>query len=280
MAKLQALNLNRSGSRALLLIAIVAGAIAAVLVFLALQDSDESATVTAPPETAKAVVAAQNIAPGTEVTEEMLQVVDVPNDLLVSGSFATSTPIVGEVTNVAVAQGEQITRGKLGSAVPDKGLSGVVPPGMRGVSVQVEEVTAVGGNLLTGDRVDILVAYRIENVPGLAEDEYILRTETVLQNVEVLSVAQIVQEPRAKVDPDAESGDPGPAGVTSGVVPEGVDSQPGARTITFALTPAQTQEVIAWQESEATQRVWAVLRSFGEDEPVELEPVDLIIVGN
>jgi Flp pilus assembly protein CpaB len=255
----------------------VAGLVAAVLVFMALQDSDDSTTVVAPPDTVKAVVAAQNIAPGTEITEGMLETADVPEDLLVSGSFATSTPVVGEVTNVAIAKGEQVTRTKLGSAVPDKGLSGVLPPDMRGVAVQVEEVTAVGGNLLAGDRVDILVAHRIKNAPGLTEDEYILRTETVIQNVEVLSVAQEAQEPAAQFESEGESSE---AKATSGEVPNDVDSQPTARSITFILTPAQVQEVISWQESEATQRVWAVLRAYGDDEVVEVEPIDRIIVQN
>lgn len=277
MARVQGIALNKNSSRMLLIIALVAGLIAAILVYMALQDSDDGPAVTAPPDTVKAVVAAQNIAPGTEITEEMLEVVDVPNDLLVSGSFATSTPIVGEVTNVAVAQGEQITRGKLGSAVPDKGLSGVVPVGMRGVAVQVEEVTAVGGNLLTGDRVDVLVAHRIKNVPGLAEDEYILRTETIIQNVEVISVAQEVQKPTARFDPEGETTE---AGYTSGVVPEDVDNQPDARTVTVVLTPAEALKVILWQESESAQRVWAVLRAYGDDEIVEVEPIDIIIVEN
>lgn len=277
MARLQGITLNRSSSRLLLMIALVAGLIAAVLVFMALQDSDDSTTVVAPPDTVKAVVAAQNIAPGTEITEAMLEVADVPEDLLVGGSFATSAPIVGEVTNVAIGKGEQITRTKLGSAVPDKGLSGVVPPDMRGVAVQVEEVTAVGGNLLAGDRVDILVSHRIEEGPGVGEDRYILRTETVIQNVEVISVAQEAQEPAAQFESEGESSE---AKVTSGQVPDDVDNQPSARSITVALTPAQAQEVISWQESEATQRVWAVLRAYGDDEVVEVEPIDRIIVQN
>ncbi len=259
----------------LLLLAVVAGLVAAVIVFIAVSESgdgDSAATITG---TAPALVATQSISAGTLVTEEMVKVVDVPESLLVVGVYDDADLVVGEVSTVAIGAGEQITTLKIGLLVPDQGLSGVVAPGMRAVSVQVGEVTAVGGNLLPGDRVDILVTTRIERAPGLAEDEYILRTTTLLQDVEVLSVAQEAQKPAAQAA-TTDDGEVGSASYTSGQLPEDVTEQPNASTLTLALTPEQA--VILVSEQEYAQRIWAVLRAFGDDSITEVEPYEITII--
>jgi len=279
MAKLQELKMSRTGNRALLLIAIAAGLVAAVLVFLALQDNGggDSTPITATDvETVEVVIATGDIEAGTEVTETMLEVVAVPVDLQVKGAFAETELVVGEITNVAVAQGEQFIPGKVGLAVPDKGLSGVVPIGMRGVAVGVDEVTAVGGNLLPGDRVDIFAVIRIDAGPGIGENQYILRTEVVVQDVEVLSVAQEAQIPVSQPAP-AEDGEELKAIThTSGAVPSDVDDQPRARTITVALSPLDTQLMVSKQEY--AEEVWIVERAFGDEEPIDVEPLDVLLV--
>ncbi len=188
--------------------------------------------------------------------------VDVPDSLLVSGVYDDAELVIGEVSTVSIGASEQITRSKIGLLVPDQGLSGVVALGMRAVSVEVDEVTAVGGNLLPGDHVDILVTTRIERAPGLAEDEYILRTTTLLQDVEVLSVAQESQKPAAQAAA-TEDGEEGSASYTSGRLPDDIEEQPRANTLTLSLTPEQA--VILISEHDHAERVWAILRAFGDD---------------
>ena len=278
MTKLQGLKMSRTGNRALLLIAVVAGLVAAVLVFLALQDNGGGGStpiISTDVGTVEVVVATGDIAAGTEVTETMLEVVAVPAHLQVNGAFAETELVVGEITNVAVAQGEQLIPGKVGLAVPDKGLSGVVPLGMRGVAVGVDEVTAVGGNLLPGDRVDIFAVVRIDSGPGIGEDQYILRTEIVVQDIEVLSVAQEAQKPVAQPAPAEDGETPDEIAYTSGAVPSDVDDQPDARTLTVALSPVDAQLLVSTQEY--AEEVWAVQRAFGDDETVDYAPIDVLI---
>ena len=261
----------------LLLLAVVAGLVAAVIVFIVVSESggDGDSATTVAGGTAPALVATQSISAGTLVTEEMVKVVDVPESLLVVGVYDDADLVVGEVSTVAIGAGEQITTLKIGLLVPDQGLSGVVAPGMRAVSVQVDEVTAVGGNLLPGDRVDILVTTRIERAPGLAEDEYILRTTTLLQDVEVLSVAQEAQEPAAQAVA-TEDGETGSASYTSGQLPEDITEQPNASTLTLSLTLEQA--VILVTEQGYAERVWAVLRAFGDDSIAEVAPYEVTII--
>jgi pilus assembly protein CpaB len=261
-----------SGSKGLLLLALLAGLVAAVIVFVIVNESDDGGGAVSA-STTPAVVASKQISAGTEITDEMLHVSDVPRDLLVTGALEDTELAVGETARVTIAEGEQITTSKLGTAVPDNGLSGVIPVGKRGVAVEVDEVTAVGGLLLPGDRVDLLVTIKIKKQAGLAEDEYVLRTQTLLQNVEVLSIAQEAQKPAAQ----SADGASDPAS-SSGTIPEDPEEQPNAATLTVALDPAQIQLIVSMQDSDAVTRVWAAERAFGDTAIVETPPYDQTIV--
>jgi pilus assembly protein CpaB len=258
MARLQELPLPRS-NRGLLILAIVAGVIAAALVFVAISGSSEDSrggSIAPEARTVKAVVAARSIPAGTEVTEDMLKVVDVPADLAVVGAFSSAVPLVGEVTNVAIAQGEQITRAKVGPIVEGEGLSFVVPKGHRALALQVTEVTAVGGHLLPGDRVDVIAAFESPSQDGVT------RVVRVLQDIEVLAVAQESQKPVAGLQ---EGGEPATATgerLTSGHVPADVEKEPNARTITLSVTP-QEALLLAYVQQEAAT-VTTALRPTGE----------------
>src|SRR5262249_26331490 len=63
------------------------------------------------------------------------------------------------------------------------GLPSLIPPGMRAVSVRVNEVVSVAGFVLPGTRVDVLLT---GNPTGSADQQ----TTTVLENVAVLATGQ------------------------------------------------------------------------------------------
>ncbi len=263
MARLGEMKLIK-GNRGLLLLAVAAGLVAAALVFVALaqNDDDGGGSVSPGGGNVAVVVAAQDIAAGTKVSEGMLKVMEVPEALALSGAFADSTPIVGQVTRYAVLSGEQITPGKVGPTVKGEGLGYVVPAGKRAVGIQVKEVTAVGGLLLPGDRVDVIAVFEGE---GDASTSVI----TVLQGVEVLAVAQEAQEPV----PAADSGTGESDLATSGQLPDNVDTHPNAGTVTVAVDPGQAQ-LLAGVQVEADE-VWLSLVPAGDNAPVDLQKLNV-----
>jgi len=261
MARLQEMAMA-GGSKGLLLIALLAGLVAAVIVFVVVSEGDDSSGSVSSSVT-PAVVAAQDIDAGTEITAEMVKVTDVPNDLLVTGSLEDTELVVGEVARVSILEGEQMTSARLGVAVPEKGIAGVIPVGKRAVAIQVDQITAVGGLLLPGDRIDVVRTIKVHPA-GLPDDQYILRTETILQNVEVLSVAQEAQQASAQAGEDQTDDTTNPS-YSSGEIPEDSDTQPNAATITVALDAAQSQKVVISQDSLGVVRVWGVQRAFGDD---------------
>ena len=255
MARLQEMTMNR-GNRTLLLLALAAGLVAAVLVFVALSQSDDEKTTTVSEgvPVASVVVAAQNISAGREITADMVKVSEVPRDLLIAGAFTDTAPLVGQKARVPILSGEQIPASKVGTQSKDEGLALVVPKGMRGVGISIKEVTAVGGLTLPGDRVDVYATYVDEEQDGIRH----VRVYKILDNTEVLSVAQEAQQPA----PATNSGADAPQVATSGQLPDDLNEQPRAGTVTVSVDPVQTGLLVCAQESADT--VWLALRSFGE----------------
>jgi pilus assembly protein CpaB len=257
------------GNRLLLGLALAAGAVAAVLVFVALSsDSDSGGTVSG--GTTAVVVASQDINAGTEITDNMIKVSEVSDDLVVSGAETDTSLVVGQVARVDMLQGEQVAAAKIGVENETEGVSGVIPPGKRGIALSIDEVTAVGGLLLPGNKVDIVATYVIEEGPGIPANYDLWRTQTILQDVEVISVAQEAQEPLPVDDAEGTA-----TTTTSGELPEDVEEQPDAGTVTVALDPGQVQLLISAQE--IAERVWASLRPYGEGAAVELQPYDQLV---
>ncbi len=274
MARIQELTLNR-GNRGLLILALAAGLITAILVFVALADSGEKTGTTSSPAavTSRAAVAAQAITAGTEITAEMVEVKEIPDTLLVAGAFADAAPAVGEVARYPIAKGEQLSSAKVGAEPKSDGLNFVVPKGKRAVAVEVQEVTNVGGLLLTGNRVDVLIAARPVNE---LEDDHVT-VFTILRDIEVLSVAQKAQQAIPAASGETGSTDLG----TSCQLPDELEQQPGAATVTLAVDPTQAELLACVQDHQLVERVWFSLRPFGEDAPAVQTtiPIDYCIIG-
>jgi pilus assembly protein CpaB len=124
------------------------------------------------------VVAEQNIAAGTQISAEMVGVIEVPEAQLVAGAYSDTALVVGQVTKGAFAEGEQIIASRLASVVSRQGsISGGIPDGRRALSLDVEPVTTEGERILPGDHIDI----KVVRDAGAS---------TVVENVEVLAVGR------------------------------------------------------------------------------------------
>jgi len=272
MARLSEMTATR-GNRLLLALALAAGAVAAVLVFVALSSDDGGGGTVSGGGTTGVVTATQYIDAGTEITSDMVSTSEIADDLVVSGAATDTSVVVGQVARVDILQGEQLATAKVGVENETEGVSGVIAPGLRGVAISIDEVTAVGGLLLPGNKVDIVATFVIEEGPGIPEGYDLWRTQTILQGVEVISVAQSALEP---LPVDSSSDTEGTVdSTTSGQLPDEVDEQPDAGTVTVALNPAQVQQLISAQE--IAEKVWTSLRPYGDSASVEIPPYEVLV---
>jgi len=266
--------LGGKGNKGVLVLALVLGLLSAVLVFVYLGRSgggDESAAPSG--DTKSVVVASQDIAAGTRVTEDMVRVKNVSSNAVVPDALTTTDLVVGSVARFPITADEQILANRLatGGMTVSGGdkfpLAYIVPDGMRAVAVNTKQVINAGGLVLPGDRVDIIfvAAVRTDLAPPL---DLAHISQTVLQNLEVLAVQQTVEE----VVPETTNGD----GTTDGEVSERVavdsaDPEPEAITVTLAVTPEQAEvlamaDVIAKSSDNDTSDIRLSLRQFGDTE--------------
>jgi pilus assembly protein CpaB len=245
--------ISRGSGRGLLLLALLFAVVAAVLAFVALSRTSDNKNEASAADTKTVVAAARDIPARTDLKSDMLKTIDVPVDSVLADSYSSTSAIVGQTTRYPLAENEQVTALKIGATNDnvDQGLSAVLPAGTRGFSITVSEESGVGGMILPGDLVDVI---GILNADLVGVDKSV----TLLQNIEVLAVAQKAQEP---IPPVATTTATPVASGTLGERPSDVKANPSAKTVTLAVTQDQAQ-LLALVQSKGNLAL--SLRSFGD----------------
>ncbi|HXD45720.1 MAG TPA: Flp pilus assembly protein CpaB [Pseudolabrys sp.] len=146
-----------------------------------------------PVATKTIVVAKQPLRFGTELNASMLEEVSWPSEAMPSGAFSKISDILSpgrRVVLAAIEANEPVLALKITGAGQRATLSALVKPGMKAVTIRVNDVEGVGGFVLPGDHVDVVLTRQIDK--GQAT------TEVVLQNTRVLAVDQSADERAAK----------------------------------------------------------------------------------
>jgi pilus assembly protein CpaB len=228
-------------------------AIAAIIVFVAISGADSGTGGDVAVVTAKETIPAQ-----TRITSDMLQVKFFSSDDALGDAFSNRSQLVDRVATQDIAADAQVLPSMVSDTAGD-GIPFKVSPGMRAVSVDVEEVVTVGGNVQPGDRIDIVGIFATENVeaanhllaqlgvdktvvaPAAPEEDdggfvgggNLTLTVTMLQNIKLLALAQTIT--------DTTSG-----GKLADTVDksDSDDADPSAASATLELTPKQAQDII------------------------------------
>lgn len=147
----------------------------------------------APVETVPVVVSAGEIGRFSTITAELLKTRDYPKDLVPEGSFTKIEDVVDRSAIVRFIPGEPILNDKITPPDAGIGVPGVIPPGMRMVTIHASTPEAgVAGFILPGHKVDVLCTLTGES-PG--RDTGGGETYTLLENVEILAVDQVLDTP-------------------------------------------------------------------------------------
>jgi pilus assembly protein CpaB len=137
-------------------------------------------------------VAAHNLPTGARITEKDVKLVAWPASNPVPGVFSELKPILDRGLVAAVGENEPFTETKLAPIGSGAGLPPSIPPGMRAMSVKVDEVIGVAGFVVPGTRVDLVVTLR---GTGQAEESM---SRTVASNVLVLTAGTKFDQEQAK----------------------------------------------------------------------------------
>lgn len=255
-----------------LIFAALLGLVAAVLVVLVLSSGDDDGTSQPAVTNVSAVVAAQDIVEGDEITAEMVEVRQIPETAAAGTVFTSLSDVVGKRARFGIATGEQVTPPRLIETQPVRALSFQLPKGTRGFSIPVDTDTSPSAVLVPGDFVDVLITVDSQLVPtevqvvdpvtllptgetaveAIAEGDRVVGT--LFQNLQVVSVGETFVDTGDEYKPD-----------TRGAAPE----EGGTGFVVVAVTPEQAQVLTLAQELGTLS---FTLRPFGDDEFVPMEP--------
>ncbi|HVZ51145.1 MAG TPA: Flp pilus assembly protein CpaB [Pseudolabrys sp.] len=146
-----------------------------------------------PLATQTVVVAKQPLRFGTELNASMLQEVPWPTETVPAGAFTKIDDVLSKgrrIVLAAIEPNEPVLALKITGPGQRATLSALVKPGMKAVTIRVNDVEGVGGFVLPGDHVDVVLTRQIDK--GQAS------SEVVLQNRRVLAVDQSADERSAK----------------------------------------------------------------------------------
>jgi pilus assembly protein CpaB len=170
------------------LLAGLAAMLASVMVYSALKRR-EADVQRAMAHNVEVVVAAYDLPLGSRIEAQEVKMTRWSADSIPDGSYTDPRQVIGSYVKNSLVANEPIVQSKLFTGDKTAGVMPLlIPFGMRAVSVPVDEVSDIAGFVLPHTRVDVLVAM---DSGGGAEKAF---SKVVLQNVEVLAVAQEVEQ--------------------------------------------------------------------------------------
>ena len=184
-----------------LLLALTAGGALALGTYNYVSSSPQGSPASAIPSK-PVVVAASDLPLGAELTADDVKVIEWPASAVPAEAISDPKEVVGRGLVMPVVQYEPILPLKLASKEAGAGLPPVIPPGLRAVSVRVNEVIGVAGYVVPGTRVDVLTTIN----PG--QQQTTMTSKVILTDVQVLAAG-------TKLDNTADKDKPVPVSVVT-----------------------------------------------------------------
>jgi pilus assembly protein CpaB len=175
-----------------LVLALTAGGVLAVGTYNYVQKSPVQAA-TLP--TQQVVVAAADLDIGAELRREDVRVIEWPANALPANVFADPKEVVGRGLVLPMIQNEPFLPMKLAPKEAGAGLPPAIPPGLRAVSVRVNEVIGVAGYVTPGTRVDVLATV------SPTQNQQDMTSKVILTDVAVLAAGTKIERDTEKDKP-------------------------------------------------------------------------------
>ncbi len=191
--------------------------------------------------------ATQPVEAGAKISSAFFEKKLTPDEIL-PDAYTDQSDIVGFYAIRNIEKGDPLTPRNIGRSLPY--LSQRISPGMRAVSLPIfnAEDNNTGGFAVDGDKVDLL--YTTLSLDGAT----ILKTEVVMQNLEVLYV------PGSKIESDQVNG-------IAPIPPPG-----DAISITFQVTPEQA-EALTYMTHLKNGQFSMILRARSDKTEIKFKPV-------
>jgi len=186
-----------------------AAAVASIVIYLVIHSyQQELQTAQAPDETTTVMVAARDMWQGITIEAGDLAMIELPPEYVPESVLRQPEQAVGRVPRERILSQEFIREERLADPEAGVGLNAIIPRGMRAISINISDGSAVSGFLNPGNYVDVLVTIE-------GDENREAETNTLLQAVTVLAVNN-----RLGNSTSESTGDRSKASVTVAVTPD------------------------------------------------------------
>jgi Flp pilus assembly protein CpaB len=131
------------------------------------------------------VRARANIPMAAEITNDMVDLVQVPKTFVPADAFNKKEDVVGRVTCTIIPKDLPVTGSLLAPKGTTPGIEARIPKGYRAVAVKIDESSGVAFLVKPGSRVDVVAVMTSQ---GGRDAETV--SKTILENIEVAAVGQ------------------------------------------------------------------------------------------
>lgn len=188
----------------LIVVALGMAGLTAVLINSYLTNKENEYASNAPTEqelvgAVEVLVADRDLAAGEIVNDGMLRwqawpETAVNENYLSRQGESGSADVDGAAVRSAIMAGEPIVMSKLVMSDQPGFLAGALRPGMRAITLKVDEVSGNAGFILPGNRIDVILTQEIETALAGGDTGMKRVSETVLSDLRVLAVDQEVND--------------------------------------------------------------------------------------
>ncbi|HTW86651.1 MAG TPA: Flp pilus assembly protein CpaB [Candidatus Binataceae bacterium] len=221
-------------------VAAIAAMFAAIIVYSALKKR-EAEVQRAMVKSVEIVVAARDLPLGTKIDPSSVKLARWSRDSVPPGAFTDPGAVMNTFVKDSFVTNEPVVADKLYVGTRTAGVMPLlIPPGMRAMSVPVDEVSDIAGFVLPRTHVDVLAAL---SGNGANSKPF---SRIVLQNVEVLAVAQEIEHSK--------------------------DQPQVVKVVTLLVTPEQAER-LALASREGTLHL--VMRSYSDQQIVDTKGASL-----
>jgi pilus assembly protein CpaB len=179
-----------------LVMAIVAGGVFAFATYNYVQKIPGK-TVTIP--TTKIAVAGSDLDIGDEITKDSVRLIEWPSNAAPANGISDPNEVIGRGLVMPMIQNEPFLELKLAPKDAGAGLPPAIPPGLRAVSVKVNEVIGVAGYVLPGTHVDVVATV------NPTQNSTDVTSKVILTNVLVLAAGTKIEQGEKDKKPIAVS---------------------------------------------------------------------------
>lgn len=153
------------------------------------------------PDLTTVVVAASSVPRFGTLTAGQLRTREMPSDMVPSGALTQIDEAVDRAVYSGLVRDEIVLEGKLSAKGAGRGMASSIPKGMRAFTISTTTLASgVAGFIIPGSKVDVLLT--VTRTGGKDDPTGGGQTSTLLQDVEILAVDQLVKAPAEnRVDP-------------------------------------------------------------------------------